>query len=377
MRNFFLIWIIIFLALSGVSAQVTFSGILDSTVAMSIGAADSPGFTIGIEEFANIRFQARLRESGTFFGAVNLIAAAGNFAYDANEMAGFSTPVNINSTVYFYGANYIFGFELERLYFRLNFEHTDMDVGLFRLPFGYGQIWGPSDFLNPRNPLKPDSRPRGILGASFAWYSANELKLLGFYSAPRDPFSHIGKGSLVGFSLEKHWDKASLQALYSYETPNDGSSHGIHRAGFSVKADVKVGLYMDALYTYNHEAETELDGLSVTAGIDYSFFDGNLIVIAEYLYNGKNSSTAFDSDKNMLGSGNTHNLYTGLTWRFNDFTNMNIALLSTFEDISFTPVITLNHDIVQGVALTISVQAPLTLDSFNGVFLSTRIRLRF
>jgi hypothetical protein len=162
--------------------------------------------------------------------------------------------------------------------------------------------------------------------------------------------------------MDQHWDKASLQVLYAFESPKDGSKNGIHRAGVSVKADVEVGLVMDALYTYNHEAGTELDGLSLSLGADYSFFDGNLIVLAEYLYNGETSATS------VYGGGsfsNEHYLYTGITWRFNDYTNIGAALISCFDDVSFTPLITLNHDLFQGATLIVTAQIPLDRDLFS------------
>jgi len=349
---------------NGLSAQMTVSGILDSSVSLRAGAGDVPGFSYGVEEYANLRMQAKIRDVAAVFGAVNFIAAAGDYAADAALMTDFA-PANthgISPTAFAAGENYIAGFELERLYFRLNGEAVGFDGGLLRLPFGYGQVWGSSDFLNPKNPLKPDARPRAVLGTGLSWYPIDSLKLLGFGAAPRDPFSRSGAGGLFGLSLDQHWDKASVQALYSFESPNDGARHGIHRAGLSVKADVEVGLVMDALYAYNHEAGTGIDGLSFSIGADYSFFDGDLIVLAEYLYNGETSSTA-------LGYGgsfsNNHYLYTGVTWRFNDFTAMSVALISGFDDISFTPVITLNHDLFQGAALIVSAQIPLDRDLFS------------
>ncbi|MCL2721675.1 MAG: hypothetical protein FWD47_10100 [Treponema sp.] len=363
MKKSITLFIIIFIMISGVSAQITFSGILDSTVSMNIGAEDSPAFSCGIEEFANIRFQARIQDKATVFGAVNLIAASGN---NALAMAGMG--------IGFFNENFASVIELERLYFRLRGEHVDIDGGLFRLPFGYGQVWGPSDFLNPKNPLKPDARPRAILGTALIWYPADELKLLAFYSAPRDPFSNEGEGSFIGFSLDKHWVLASIQGLYSFETPYDNFKLGVHRIGFSLKADIIVGLVIDALYTYNHEAGFTADGLSFSIGFDSSFFDGDMIFLIEYLYNGKTSSTAEGFGGNF---SNNHYLYTGLTWIFNSFTNMNIALISSFDDISFTPIVSLNHDLFQGAALTVSVQVPFDLDTFYGVNLSTKLRLRF
>jgi len=358
----FVIGVLMTSAICNLSAQITVSGILDSSVSMQAGAGDAPAFSMGFEEYANLRLQSKIRDKAAVYGAVNFLAAAGDYAANAALMAEAYDGFSISPSAYVAGDNYIAGIELERLYFRLNGETVNFDGGLMRLPFGYGQVWGPSDFLNPKNPLKPDARPRGILGTAFSWYPTDEIKLLTFYSAPRYAFSREGKGSLVGLSVDKHWNRASIQTLYSYQTPNDGSEYGIHRAGLSVKADVEVGLFLDTLYSYNMEAGTKIDGLSFSAGADYSFFDGNLITLAEYLYNGEASSTA-------LGYGgsfsNNHYLYTSLTWRFNDFTNLSTALISCFDDVSFTPVITLNHDLFQGATLTFIAQIPMDRDLFS------------
>jgi hypothetical protein len=335
---------------------------LDSSVSLRAGAGDTPTFSYGIEEYANIRMQAKVRDSAVFYGAMNFIAVAGDYAAAAAQ-AGSGAMVKypgFSPSALSAGDNYIAGIELERLYLRLNGEAIDFDGGLLRLPFGYSQVWGSSDFLNPRNPLIPDARPRAILATAFSWYPKDELKLLAFGAAPRNPLLSEGEGVIAGIAMDQHWDRASLQLLYSFETPH--SNQGIHRVGISMKADVEVGLVMDALYTYNNEAQTKLDGLSFSFGIDYSFFDGDLIVLAEYLYNGRTSSTAY----NYGGSfSNNHYLYTGLTWRFNDFTNMSAALISCFDDVSFTPVVSLNHDFFQGVTLTVSAQVPLDRDLFH------------
>jgi hypothetical protein len=237
-------------------------------------------------------------------------------------------------------------------------------------------VWGPSDFLNPKNPLKPDARPRAVLGAGLSYYPSDDLKLLGFYAAPRNPFSGGGKGSRIGISMDRHSEKVSIQTLYSFETPDVNSDNGIHRAGFSVKADLQAGIVVETLYTYNHAAKTRLDGLSFSMGADYSLLDGNLIALAEYLYNGKTSSTAPYYGGSLP---DRHYLYTGVTWRFNDYTNINAALVSSFNDVSFTPVVTLNHDLFQGAVLTVMLQIPLYSENKSGDlgFCSTRLRLRF
>jgi hypothetical protein len=351
MKQHITLFAIVLFAIGGnipVVAQLSVSGLLDSSVSLRAGAGDAPAFSYGVEEYANLRLQAKIRDVATIYGAFNFIAAAGDSAA-MGEITGLLVS----------GQNYAAAIELERLYFRLNGESVDFDGGLLRLPFGYGQIWGSSDFLNPRNPLIPDARPRAVLGGGLSWYPKGELKLLAFGAAPRNPLSQSGEGGLVGLSMDQHWDKASLQVLYAFESPQDGSNKGVHRAGMSVKADIEIGLVMDALYTYNHEAGTKHDGLSFSFGADYSFFGGDLIVLAEYLYNGETSSTRDTFS-------NEHYLYTGFTWRFNDFTNISAALVSCFDDISFTPIISLNHDLFQGATLILTAQIPLDRDLFYG-----------
>jgi hypothetical protein len=344
------------------SAQVTVSGVLDSSVSMRAGAADSPDFSYGVEEYANLRIQAKLKDRAAVYGAVNLTAAAGDYAAAAAALAGLETGSPFNAASFIYGENYVAGIELERLYFRLQGEYTGFDGGLFRLPFGYGQAFKPSDFLNPPNPLQPDARPRAVLGAAFSWYPSDSLKLLCFGAAGKNPLLRSGEGSLAGLSMDRHWDRASLQALYAFETPKSGSDQGIHRVGISVKADLELGLALDALYSYNSEAETKADGLSFSIGADYSFFEGKLVVLAEYLYNGAASSTAAGYGG---GFSNENYLYSSLTWSFNDYTNITAAMLFSFDDISFTPLVIFNHELFQGVTLTVSAQVPLDRGLFS------------
>jgi len=370
--------IFIFFTINSLYAQITVSGILDSAVSVSAREGD---FSLGIEEYANLRFQSRIRDRAVVFGAVNLIAAAGDNAVNAASIAALGSGAPFNTTAYIGGDNYIAAIELERLHFRLNFETADFNGGLMRLPFGYGQVWGSSDFLNPKNPLKPDARPRAVLAAGLSWYPKDELKLLGFCASARNAFLNDGSGMLTGLSADRQWDKADVQALYSFELPSEGSGDGIHRIGFSVKADMEAGFVIDMLYAYNHEARTEIDGLSFSIGADYSLFDGNMIVLGEYLYNGENSSTAFSMERNIFGFPDRHYVYSGVTWVFNSFINLSGALIFGFDNFSFTPLFTFNHDLFQGASLTITAQIPVNRDeaddlktSFN---CSVRLRLKF
>jgi hypothetical protein len=341
MKRFVLLFLVIMIFVANsiniMAQSITVSGLLDSSVSMRAGAGDSPAFSYGVEEYASLRMQAKLREFATVFGDVNFIAAAGEPAYTV--------------------------IELERLYFRINTDAIRLDGGLLRLPFGYGLVWRPTDFLNPVNPLLPDARLRGVLGAGLSWYVTDTLKLAGFGAAPRNAFSQSGEGGHAGLLFEQSWDKIDMQAIYFFESPQTRSNSGIHRVGVSIKADLELGFVVDVLYSYNHEQGTGIDGLSLSGGFDYSYFDGNLIVLIEYLYNGSSSST---SGNGGGGFANEHYLYTGFTWRFDDLTNAGLALVSGFSDVSFTPIVSFNRELFQGATLIFSAQIPLDRDLFSG-----------
>ncbi|MDR1278190.1 MAG: hypothetical protein LBK02_05525, partial [Treponema sp.] len=252
-----------------------------------------------------------------------------------------------------------------RLYFRLNGEHLDFDGGLMRIAFGYGQVFGPSDFLNPKNPLIPDARPRAVLGGTLSAYPLDSLKLRVFGAAPKNPLAPAGEGGLAGLSGDQHWDKASIQALYVFESPQSGSLLGIHRYGLSLKADLELGFTADLLYTYNQEADTGLEGLSFSGGGDYSFGEGAWYVQAEYLYNGAASSTSVRSG-NPAGFSGEHLLYTGVSWLYTSYTAFTLACLASFSDFSFVPVLSAEHELFQGFTLNLTGRVPLDRDLFSG-----------
>jgi hypothetical protein len=368
---------------------MTVSGLLDSKVNLSAGAGDAEDFSYGIEEYANLRIQTKLRENAVFYGAFNITALAGSSAQAALALSQLGASAGLLATPFIGGENYAAAMELERLYFRVNSDYADIDVGLMRLGFGYGLVFGPSDFLNPRNPLFPDARPRGILGAAAAFYPG-DTKVMPFTAAPKDPLNSNGEGFLFGLLGEHHWDMLSLQGVYSFETPKNMSAYGVHRAGLSIKVDWEIGIFADLLYAYNYEASTDIDGLAASAGLDYSFYDGKFYMLVEYLFSGTDSATS--RQEIITGFTNRNYLYASIRYSFTDYTNAALACLAGFDDVSFAPIITVEHELFQGLTLSLSGRIPLDQDVFSGsgehgefgpvttgshAFFTVKARLRF
>ncbi|MDR1030360.1 MAG: hypothetical protein LBL76_05760 [Treponema sp.] len=338
------------------------SGYLDSSVSLGAGTGSNPAFLYGLEEYANIRLQARSREGAVFYGSLNLIAASGTYA-ETGALLGMVA-----------GENYAAALELERLYFKVSQERIDFQGGLMRMAFGYGFAFGPMDFLNPRNPLLPDARPRAVLGADLAYYPAENSKVLGFTAAPRNPFAGSGAGTLGGLAGEYHGDRLSLQGLYAYQSPHDAFVWGIHRFGLSLKGDLVLGLAAELLYTYDPQTPAREDGLAASAGFDYTFPGGKFYVLAEYLYAGDDASTAVS-----LGFKGNHYLFAQGLYRFSDYTSLGLGCMAAPEDRSFTPIITAEHELFQGLTLSLSGQIPLPPDADAGRYFQGLIkaRLRF
>ncbi|MDR0623307.1 MAG: hypothetical protein LBG10_02650 [Treponema sp.] len=350
----------------GFGQGLEFSGLLDSTVTLGAGAGEGPDFFYGLEEYANLRMSAKLRDGITFYGALNLIAAAGSPAVTAAALGAENAALpGLAPSSFAAGENYAGALEPERLYFRFNGDYLDFEGGLLRIALGYGQVFGPSDFLNPKNPLVPKARPRAVLGGALSAYPLDSLKLRLFGAAPKDPLSREGGGGLTGVSGDWHWDRASLQALYAFESPKEGSQFGIHRYGLSLKADPEVGLVADLLYTYNREADRGIEGLAFSGGFDYSLPGGAWYMLAEYLYNGASSSTSVQSG-GLTGFSGEHFLYTALRWLYNDYTTLTLACLSGFSDTSFSPILSAEHELFQGFTLSLSGRLPMDRSLFSG-----------
>jgi hypothetical protein len=342
--------------------EFSVSGILDSSVNFTAAAGGAEN-SWGMEEYANLRIRTPAGEKGTFFAAFNLAALSGNYMALAPQAV-------------LTGDNYAALMELERLYFRLNGDYLDIEAGLLRMAFGYGLVWGSSDFLNPRNPLLPDSRPRGVLGTTFAFYPGDEVRLQVFAAAPKNPLESEGGGIMPGISVDSHWERASLQGLYVYETPGDGFGQGRHRFGLSLKADLELGFVLDALYTLDPVHLEGIEGLSAGGGFDYSFFDGKFYFLTEYLFNGT-------SQPAQAGFSNSHYLYGSLMYRFNDYASLTLSDISCLDDPSHSPAVTGEYELFQGFTLSLSGRFPLGKgelgpeQSRSGFIMNAKARLRF
>jgi hypothetical protein len=346
------------------------SGTAETTIVA--GAGNSSNFFYSAEEYANLRLKVPAGEFAAVYGAFNLIATSGSAVAGSTAAAA---AAGLPAGTYAAGENFAAALELERLYLQLSGESMGLGMGLLRIPLGYSLAWGPMDFLNPRNPLKAGARLRAVLGILGSWYPLGDMKFFGFAAAPQNPADSGGGGSRFGLGWENHWSMASLQLLGSFESPASYAvmspvpaaanyPSGLYRFGFSFKADFAVGFVAEALYTLNPDAPGFPPGLSAAAGFDYSFFDGKLYALAEYLYSGKESVSAAGA-ANPQGRRNSHYLYGALTWFWSDYTAVTLGTGACLDSPSAIPSLRWEHEALQGITLSLEARIPLDGESFG------------
>ncbi|HOX33564.1 MAG TPA: hypothetical protein PLB91_14635 [Spirochaetales bacterium] len=366
-------------------AEPELSGSIESGLSGSAGTGGAAAFSCGFEEFANLRLRTRVGEAGTVYAAINLVAASGEAARRAALLEA-AAPGPLAASSFAAGSGYAAALELERLYFRLEGEGADLQAGLQRLAFGYGQAFSPSDFLSPPNPLHPEARPRGRLGLAASAYPADSAKLGAFAFAGTDPLEADGGGTLLGAQAELHGAAASIQALYAFEAPGPEAELGLHRAGLSLKLEAGAGIALDLLYSYDAEDPAGLAGLEASLGADYSFLDGDLYVLGQYLYNGPGPLDPEDEIGELYAEAgwyetaplerlpaaeglrelNRRNyLYASLAYRVDDYTSATLSCLAGLDDLSFSPALELEHEPFQGMVLSCRCRLPLDPRSFS------------
>jgi len=335
-----------------------FSGSIQSSLSLRAleETAGNDLFSSGAEQYANLRLKATAGERGTVYAAANFVAASGNPIPVEPSGSEAETPADATFTAvppFLVGVGYAAAIELERLYYRIAGDAFDLEAGLLRPAFGYGQAWSPSDFLSDRNPLLPDARPRGVLAATGSVYPGDDVKLKAFAVGGGDPLKTNGDGSIFGLAGDWHAKRGSVQALYALESADEGWDAAVQRFGLSVKVEAGASLVVDALYKLENEKWNGWQGFRASAGIDYSFLDGNLFAVCQYLYSG-------DGELKMDDGLAKHNyLYAALSYRIGDYTNASLSCVAGLDDGSVSPTLSIEHEPFQGLTLVMYGRAPL------------------
>lgn len=349
--------------------SIVISGVAKSTVGTLFDTDENWNFTA--EQYANFRIHAPVSESGVIHAAFNVLASA--------------TPED----------GVVTEGELERLYVLFRFDTSDLSAGLMRIPFGYGMGIRPTDIINPQNPLFPDARLRGVLASLVAWYPKDELRIQAFAVQRTDEYfegqsiSFRGE-SLFGCSLDRHTPRFSAQGLALATVPGKGPDAFLLHLGFSIKFDLIAGFALDALVTTDGKTRfaegRDNAAIAAAAGCDYSCFDGNLFILAQYLYTSAGLLSADDSLSTLISSGSVadngptslqslqnngstyirrHYGFLTVLYNHSDYARLQISVLASPVDSSCFSTLRHEFEPAQAVTLVTLLAVPLDQTTFG------------
>jgi hypothetical protein len=316
-----------------------------------------------LEQYANFRMDVDVNDSTTVYTAVNANAAATS----RDELTT--------------------GAELERLYFLVRTDTADFYSGYMRIPFGYGQAFRPTDIFNPPNPLFPDARPKGALGALVALYPFGDWKIQLFGADRTNPYEVYDDYNrpIAGSSGEIHTSEISSQTLYAVQSPEQHESNLYHYFGQSFKFDLVAGFAIDTLYAYDSRGSLTTDELEFAFGADYSILDGDIYFLLQYFFNGDG---ILESDQNLDDLYGTdqwrdipieerypidgysdfyrrHYIYFSTQYLYDDYTRFTNAIVFAPEDGSWQPALSAEHEPFQAMLLSLTLRFPLDPDVFG------------
>ncbi len=350
----------------------------------------------GWTNFAALRFRSVGSENLSFFLSVTVETATGFYA------RGDAAEVEL---------------VLERLYFKAGNEWLDVETGLIRIARGYGYLFSPLDLFNPRdvaNSIDPQARPPGKWGVHATFYPQEMWKVELFGLASDNPLERGFWGSRFGAATTFSLGKTSVDILYSLFLPEieqglDPASLSLppytnndfsQVAGFALKTDIEIGLFVEAVYRLDHRLLREptagdglftgYEGLQAAMGVDYTFARADLYLLGEYLFYGgghvdwacagldslytspdwKELAPAermafFDATKRPLPFARHDYLF--LLGRLTPRQDLGLgaSALCGLDDLSALCTLFAEYEVIQGLTLELSLLVPLDRTTFG------------
>lgn len=334
-----------------------FSGTLETkasgtilTDALSVG---DNSLAWSFEESANLRFKATAGEKGTVYGSFNLRAWTADAPAPLVALAEADPSLGLDGEALKTGLSA--SGELERLYVSLRGETADMDAGLMRVAFGYAPAFRPTDILNPPNPLYPNARPLGVLGAAVSAYPFSDAKVrvlaatraAGLVGTAELSGTDSAVRPLLGLSADWNARRFSVQPLYLVRLPESAGDLSDQYAGISLKVEAGAGWCFDALWTNEDRDAGLAESVKASVSADWSAFDAKLYLLGQYLWNGPEDRGV----NGMREVAERQYAFATVSWQWDDYTRFGLSCLGNLEDLSLAPALTVSHEPFQGMSV--------------------------
>jgi len=395
-----LIILVILTNLSLISAKSTINiygeleSTFDSTHKREYKINDYGIYSWGVNNYANLKITSKINNFISFGIAFNINTYSGNYTdqYKVSFLQSALGTYNDNKGVlwtnyfsipFYYKTTYVGSIELERLFFKVSTKYADIETGLIRIARGYSYFFKPMDLFNPVDPFNPNARPLGKIALRTTFYPADMWSIEAFAISPDNPIQQQGWGFKFGAATNFKVKKFNFEFLYTLFLPeisylqkpadivlpdyinNDFS----HIFGFSMKADIEIGLYTEILYRLDQRTIREQNyygkelyffrGLEASLGIDYTIpvanTDSKFYLLVEYLFYG---SGMLDWDEKDIGD-----IYINNYWKKSDPYNR----LSLLDDDK-KPLYFLRHNYIFGlVKYTINTYVSISASYLFGI----------
>lgn len=295
LRKFFLIVSLFLIFLSLSFSQVGFKGYLDNRLFIS---DQDKGFSqifpkeqYSLSGWNRARITAETDISRN--GYVNLTVDYFNYFGEMARMYRFINEQQLSNAPYQ-------EVKLDRAYFQLSREKTQLIVGMQRISLGKSFVWSPFDVFNRVNMLEPQEEKRGVNAVKFTYYPSNLSRIM-LIASPSETLSE----SRLGFITDFNYKNTDFQLGIIHDF--DGFRKR-YIAGFNLKGEIEVGYWIETAFISQENylpgilAQLEEDKKWYTnfiLGIDYTFDIGNgLYVMTEYFND--NSGATDPADYNYL-----------------------------------------------------------------------------
>jgi hypothetical protein len=275
---------------------------------------------------ANLRIKTRIGEYMSFGFALNLdfsVPVDGSNDVTISQALAAVTPQTIASLPLLLENFYLGSISIDRLWLKGGNDWFEIEAGIVRLARGYGYSFSPIDFFNTRNPLDPEAPRKGKLAFITTFYPMPLWKIELFSVAPDNLIQNQGWGFNFGAATIFSLGKVNFEFLYNLVLPEikfleepanigypEYSNNDFTQIlGFSLKADIEVGLFVDAIYRFEHRAFRTgewygkpfygYEGLQAAIGVDYTIA-GKVYLLLEYMFYGSGMLDWWNKDLDSI-----------------------------------------------------------------------------
>jgi len=243
--------------------------------------------------------------------------------------------------------NMAFSLDIRKMYLKLRPDFGDISIGRQIVHFGEGFLFSPIDVFSTPDLTDVSFARRGsdILRITLPIGALGEFDVLSTLSTHLTNLNSALKISLNVFG----WD-TSLVGIYRYKNYET-------LAGMTFKGDLGSFLSLHGEGVMHVLSNgNDLYGEAVL-GVDTSFLDGNLILMAEYYYNGRVVDASKVTAQNLGTIGRLwyarHYGFVQLQWLIDELTTVSANSVVNFPDEAWMALLQLNRSLYQNVNLSL------------------------